>query len=127
MDIFDVSGTKIRQMREDMNWSRAELSEFSGVPERTIQDVETGITKNPSIDTFKAIIKAFPKPANEPSRNQLLGALISVLTTLDERQLGDVLDSIAIYSASRALVDAPLANERASKFQIANSNKKRKG
>lgn len=114
-------------MREDMNWSRAELSEFSGVSERTIQDVETGITKNPSIDTFKAILKAFPKPANEPSRNQLLGALVSVLTTLDERQLGDVLDTITIYSASRALVDAPLADQRTAKFKISNSNNKRKG
>ena len=125
MDIFEVSGMKIRQMREGMNWTRAELSEFSGVPERTIQDVETGITKSPSIDTFKQILKAFPKPVNEPSRNQLLGAAVSLLTTMDERQLGDILEAISVYSAARVLVSAPIADQGTS-LKVSNSEKKSK-
>lgn len=127
MDIFEVNGETVRRLREESGWSREYLSEITEVPKRTIEDIETGKSKNPSLEIIKRLLSAFPKPVNEPSRNQLLGAVVSALATMNERQLGDVLDSISIYAASSALLKAPLTDMGAVKLEFPGGNKKRKG
>ncbi len=47
---------KISDMRKDRGLSLDELSERSGVPKGTLSKISAGITKNPSIDTIKAIV-----------------------------------------------------------------------
>ena len=47
---------KINNMRKHIGMSIDELSEKSGVPKGTLSKITAGITKNPSIDTVKAIV-----------------------------------------------------------------------
>jgi transcriptional regulator with XRE-family HTH domain len=58
----DFTAENMRRLRESLKWSREKLSEMSGVPARTIQDIETGISKNPRIKTVKAIATALGVP-----------------------------------------------------------------
>lgn len=85
MDIFDLSGNTVRELREGLSWSREFLSEKSGVPARTIQDVEMGVTKNPGLETFKALFKVMPNyPQNKEDRAQRVLDLQSKLLTMSE-------------------------------------------
>ena len=47
---------KINDMRKHIGMSIDDLSEKSGVPKGTLSKITAGITKNPSIDTVKAIV-----------------------------------------------------------------------
>lgn len=47
---------KINDMRKHIGMSIDALSEKSGVPKGTLSKITAGITKNPSIDTVKAIV-----------------------------------------------------------------------
>lgn len=60
MDILDLTGAKLREMRDNLSWTREFLSERSGIPVRTIADIETGASKNPGLETIKALISALP-------------------------------------------------------------------
>lgn len=94
MDILELTGEKVRQLREDLNWTRDKLSEVSGVPSRTIQDIETGGSKNPGIETFKILIKSLPNYEAEkraPQKAQLILDIQARLTALDENQLRSIL------------------------------------
>lgn len=96
MDIFDLSGEKIREIRESLGWSREKLTEESGIPPRTIQDIETGKVKNPGIDTLKPLIKAMvpKKDPKAPSKSELIGKVVVALAALNENQLNNVLSYI---------------------------------
>lgn len=47
---------KIADMRKKAGLSLDELSALSGVPKGTLSKISAGITKNPSIETIKAIV-----------------------------------------------------------------------
>lgn len=49
---------KINDMRKHIGMSIDELCEKSGVPKGTLSKITAGITKNPSVDTVKAIVHA---------------------------------------------------------------------
>lgn len=85
MDIFDLDGEKIRNLRESRGWSRETLSEKSGIPSRTIQDIETGAIKNPGLETIKPLIKALA-PKIETSTRDSLPDILVILARLDEKQ-----------------------------------------
>jgi XRE family transcriptional regulator, master regulator for biofilm formation len=40
---------RLREFRNERNMSQTELSNVSGVPQSVISDIETGVTKSPSI------------------------------------------------------------------------------
>lgn len=90
MDIFDLTGEKVRRLRDNLGWTREELSEKSGVAPRTIQNIETGVIENPGIETLKPLLKAL----NVPRENQAIKKaesilrIVSALSTLDESKLG---------------------------------------
>lgn len=98
MDILDLSGNTIRSLRENLNWSREFLSEKSGVPARTIQDIEAGVTKNPGLETIKSLLRALPnysQTTDDPKRSELFGLIgrlpdvhIDTLTNLSKGLLG---------------------------------------
>lgn len=95
MDIFELSGEKLRELREVLTWSREYLSEISGVPSRTIQDIETGVSKNPGIETLKLIAKALPNfPKDLKSKAEMIVDIQSKIASLNLVQLTNVLDSI---------------------------------
>jgi len=97
---MDINGDDIRRLRESLGWTRAKLSEESDVPERTIQDIETGKSKNPGLYTIKEILKALPNyPDNRKS--DLILDIQSRLTALDYDELDTVSSSIKDLIADR--------------------------
>jgi transcriptional regulator with XRE-family HTH domain len=62
MDIFDLTGPKLRELRDGLDMSRERMSELAGLqginlPVRTIQDVENGVSDNPGLNTIKAMVR----------------------------------------------------------------------
>lgn len=51
-------GPKISELRERRGLTQEDLEEKSGVPRRTIQNIEHGQTKDPGIGTISKILKA---------------------------------------------------------------------
>tara|TARA_R110002072_G_scaffold2011_17_gene17104 strand:+ start:23250 stop:23633 length:384 start_codon:yes stop_codon:yes gene_type:complete len=51
-------GSRLREAREDKKLSAKELSELSGVPEKTIYRIETGEVQDPRLSTVKPILMA---------------------------------------------------------------------
>ena len=96
MDIFDIDGERIRALRDGLGWTREKLSELSGVPYRTLQDLETGRVANPGIYTIQALLTAMRPycdelaPHNE-TRAELVATIVLALPNVD----GDDLKSIA--------------------------------
>ena len=95
MDIFDLSGKKIREFRDSLGWTREYLSELSEVPARTIQDIETGKTDNPGINTLLPLLRAMAPHIPELStkadpRPDLVLWIVESLPTLDQRELRGV-------------------------------------
>ncbi len=86
MDILEVTGEKVRELRDQCGWTRAKLSEESGVPERTIADIELGTSKSPSLETIKSMLRALPNYVST-DRSDLLFGLIARLPSLDENEL----------------------------------------
>lgn len=92
MEILDISGKTIRDLRDALGWTREFLAEKSGVPYRTINDVETGTSKNPGIETIKALLRALPNyQPNQITKAQLITDLVTLLPSLNEDELGDLL------------------------------------
>ena len=92
MDIFDLSGEKLRDLRDQLGLTRDQLAEKSGVPARTIQDIETGKIKNPGIETLKPLLVALG--ANNKQKAELVFAIITLLPTLDDGQLSNILGQV---------------------------------
>jgi len=40
MDIFKINGSFIQKLRDELGWTRDDLSDKSGVPIGTIQDIK---------------------------------------------------------------------------------------
>jgi len=96
MDIFDLSGERLRDLRDQLGLTRDQLAEKSGVPARTIQDIETGKIKNPGIETLKPLLIALG--ANNKRKTELVFAIITLLPALDNGQLSDILGQIQAAS-----------------------------
>ncbi len=106
MNIFDIDGSKIRVFREALGWSRERLSEESGVPPRTIQDIETMKVENPGLETLKPLLMAMEPfhpeiQKNAEKRAEQLISIIAGVGTLNEDQLNFVSGYIAKALASR--------------------------
>lgn len=87
MDITEVKGSKIRALRDAIGWTREHFSEKSGVPVRTIEEVENEKSKNPGIETLKALLSALPNYRPEKSASVVL-AIQSRILVLNDEQLG---------------------------------------
>src|SRR5690554_2512427 len=57
-------GSRLREARELHKMSAKELSELSGVPEKTIYRIETGEVKDPKISSIKPLMIALKCSAN---------------------------------------------------------------
>jgi len=97
MDILDLTAEKLRELRENLSWSRELLSEKSGVPARTIQDIEMGVTKNPGLETYKTLLSSLPnyvRESSSKSRAELVLDIQTELLSMSMEQLIHVKDSI---------------------------------
>lgn len=56
---------KIKELRTSKNLSRAEFSKLSGVPVRTIEDVETNEKNDPRLSTLLKITTALDITIND--------------------------------------------------------------
>ena len=106
MDLFSFNGEGIRKLRSNLGWSRDELSDKSGVPVRTIQDIESGTVKNPGVETLKKMYLAMdPKYTSPDGRAELVFRIIGQLSALDEDQLGRVNTLIEVMLESSPATD----------------------
>ncbi len=51
-------GDKIKRFMDKKNIGNKELSEKSGVPLRTVNNILSGVTENPTLETMRSIAKA---------------------------------------------------------------------
>lgn len=87
----------LKQRKKELKITNDELSEKSGIPKRTIEDIFRGATKNPRIDTMQAIERALglddksEKPILSEEEKELI-ALISELTDEETQELTSFVD-----------------------------------
>lgn len=91
----ETYGERVARSREDLGYSREEFAALSGVPERTLQDIELGKVERPQKRTRDKIDRALNlKPSGETESEwpsdlraflDLLGAYLSYLP-LSERE-----------------------------------------
>ena len=92
---MDISALKKR--KKELNITNEKLSEMSGIPKRTIEDIFRGATKHPRIDTMKAIERALglDEPAPELTEEQkVLYDFIVSLTPEETKELSAIVDYI---------------------------------
>lgn len=89
MDIFNIDGLKIRQLRESKGLTREKLSELSNVPPATLADIELNKTKNPGLETMKSILKVLldNKEFEEAKKADLILSIIARISALNEAEL----------------------------------------
>lgn len=51
-------GKRIKSLMDQKNIGNKELSEISGVPLRTLNNILSGVTDNPTLETMRSIAKA---------------------------------------------------------------------
>lgn len=96
---MDISVMKTR--KKELKMTLDELSEKSGIPKRTIEDIFRGATKNPRIDTMRAIEQALGLSSAQLSfteEEQALGVIPTAKETLSS-------DEIELLDAYRAIKD----------------------
>lgn len=62
--IMDI-GDRLRKVRTQQELTAKQLSELSGVPEKTIYRIETGEVKDPRLSSIEPLIKALNCSADE--------------------------------------------------------------
>lgn len=58
-------GDRLREIRKSQRLTAKELSERSGIPEKTIYRIETGEVKDPRISSVEPIIRALNCSADD--------------------------------------------------------------
>jgi transcriptional regulator with XRE-family HTH domain len=59
----------LKNRKKELKMTLDELSEKSGIPKRTIEDIFRGATKNPRIDTIQAIESALGLTTDETQKS----------------------------------------------------------
>lgn len=94
MDIFKINGNFVLELRDQLKWTREKLSEESGAPVGTLQDIENGKSKDPGIENIKKLLKALPNFTQYQKKSELIGEIVLALSALDYDQLRSVAESI---------------------------------
>jgi transcriptional regulator with XRE-family HTH domain len=95
---MDIEGLKLLKKQKKMTLQQ--ISDMSGIPKRTVDDIFSGKTKNPRIDTMQAIERALgleneKTPTDELSEGEKqLIALIKELTDEEAQELSNYIDFI---------------------------------
>lgn len=96
-------GERIRKIRSEQGLTVKQLSEISGIPEKTIYRIETGEVEDPKISSLKPLIKAMNCSADEIFFNKedyptsgVLRQLFANVTTLHEARQETILEAIRL-------------------------------
>lgn len=96
-------GERIRKIRSEQKLTVKQLSEMSGVPEKTIYRIETGEVEDPKISSIKPLITAMNCSADEVFFNRedyptssVLRQLFANVTTLDESRQQSILEAVRL-------------------------------
>lgn len=88
----------MKKRRREINMTYEELSQKSGIPLRTLENIFHGITKNPRIDTMQAIETALGLTATQEQtlsvEEKQLVSLIAELTDEEVKELSNYVDYI---------------------------------
>ena len=88
----------MKKRRREINMTYEELSQKSGIPLRTLENIFHGITKNPRIDTMQAIETALGLTATQEQtlsvEEKQLVSLIAELTDEEVKELSNFVDYI---------------------------------
>lgn len=89
----------LKQRKKEIKMTLQEISDESGIPKRTLEDIFRGRTKNPRLDTIQAIERALGIDEKKPSDNlseeeKRLISLISQLTEEEVKELSSFVDYI---------------------------------
>jgi len=102
-------GEMIARVRREHDWTQADLAEKSGVPQRTIQEIEAGRTDRPQRSTRTALNLALDiegvaadERATWPIEVQVfLDIMGAFLTTMDETERVRMISGITHWVATR--------------------------
>ncbi len=95
---MDIEGLK--QLKKEQKMTLQQISDLSGIPKRTVDDIFSGKTKNPRIDTMQAIERALgieqeKTPSDELSEGEKqLIELVKQLTDEEAEELSNYIDFI---------------------------------
>lgn len=98
-------GDRLRKIRTEQKLTAKQLSELSGVPEKTIYRIETGEVQDPKVSSLEPLIKALNCTADEllfhmnsiPESSKIRRAFLSIsqLETVEETEI--ILEVIRKY------------------------------
>lgn len=101
---MDIGG-RLRKIRTEQNLTAKQLSELSGVPEKTIYRIETGEVQDPRLSSIEPLIQALNCSADEllfdKEKFSDLGALrqeFASATTLDEHDLETLVEVVRKFN-----------------------------
>lgn len=76
----------IKAVKKERKLTLQEIADLSGIPKRTVDDIFSGHTKNPRIDTMQAIERALGLAPTFTAEEQAQGA-VNAPTVLSDRDL----------------------------------------
>lgn len=59
IEMAETLAARVARLREENGWTQAELAERAGLTMFNIRQIEQGVTKNPRLDTLRALAKVF--------------------------------------------------------------------
>lgn len=89
---------ELKKRKKELKMTLQEISDISGIPKRTVDDIFSGHTQNPRLDTVQAIARALGIDNEKTSSEELseeekqLVSLISQLTEEEVKELSNFID-----------------------------------
>ena len=89
-----------KDRKKELKLTNQKISDISGIPKRTIEDIFSGATKTPRSDTVDAIeqVLGITKDQTQSSLSIKEQEIVDLLMQFDEKQLDDVLSVIKIIA-----------------------------
>ena len=82
----------LKQRKKELKMTLQEISDKSGIPKRTVDDIFRGYTKHPRIDTLQAIERALGISSEPKEETKELVSLIEQLTEEEVKELSNFID-----------------------------------
>ena len=87
-----------KKVKKENKMTLMQISQLSGIPKRTVDDIFAGVTKNPRVDTMQAIEKALgiENEKNPPQLSDGEQKLLELFNQVPEEQKELVLNMINV-------------------------------
>ena len=92
---------ELKKIKKEKKMTLFDIAEKSGVPKRTVDDIFSGKTKNPRIDTMEAIEKALGIDNQVPEVSDEQKELLQLIQQLDEDEVEELSNYIDFIIAKR--------------------------